>query len=203
MEHIQAVFHDVIGRLDALGPWGPLAFIGVYVAATFVFVPIILMFFAAGILFGVWMGFAVVGIGSVISACLFFLAGRYLSRGWVLKKISKNPKVKKLDDAVSHEGWKMVALLRLTSILPFWVINYGLGLSKIPLSHFAIATAIGMAPGILLNVWIGSYVGEVIFQGNPLNRTPAEWLLVGVSFIAMIVLGCKATFMVKKILNSK
>lgn len=202
MPDIQAYFQQVFITLQSFGPWGVLVFIVVYVAGTLVFIPIILMFVAAGALFGIAGGFLAVSIATVISATGFFLAGRHFSRGWMLTKIATNPKIRKLDDAVTREGWKMVFFIRMSPILPFWVINYGLGLSKIPVLDYMMATWLGMAPGMLLYVCIGSFAGDMVLTGGATHRQPIEWAFMAIGMVIAVTFGIKGSLAIRRILRS-
>jgi uncharacterized membrane protein YdjX (TVP38/TMEM64 family) len=66
---------------------------------------------------------------------------------------------------VEAEGWRSVAFLRLVPVFPYNIVNYLLGLTRIPLHHYLIATVVFMAPSTLAYTWIG-YAGREIMQGD-------------------------------------
>ncbi|NIP97526.1 MAG: TVP38/TMEM64 family protein, partial [Akkermansiaceae bacterium] len=72
---------EYIEGLDPL--FATITFAGLYVAATLLFVPGLLITMAAGLLFGVVKGTAIVSIASVAGSSLAFLVGRHLARRWV------------------------------------------------------------------------------------------------------------------------
>ncbi len=191
----------ILNLFDSLGAFRPWVFILIYMIATTFFVPTIVFNLIAGVLFGVPAGFLLVSFSSVISEGGLFLAGRYLSRGWILKKVATTKKTQALYDAVAEGGWKMVILVRLSTALPFSVVNYALGLSQIRFSHYLAASWIGMIPGMLLNVYMGALVGRIIFEGHR-QKTPAEWILFAVGLIVMLVMTIYASVVVKKVLDA-
>jgi len=201
MTWLQALFQHTFNMLEGLGIFGSLVFVPLYILGTLIFVPNPIMALAAGALFGIPAGFLIVSTSSTLSAAGVFLAGRSLSRKWILKKIALNEKTRKLDDAVTHEGWKMVALLRQTAILPFSIMNYALGLSKITFKKYILASWIGMMPGQILYVYLGSIAGEMVFEGHQRQKTITEWVFFALGLIVTIGMGIYAAKRVKKILG--
>lgn len=202
MTHLQALCQYLFNIIEGLGALGSLVFVPLYILGTLIFVPNPILALAAGALFGVPIGFLLVSVSSTLSAGGIFLAGRSLSRKWVLKKIALNKKTKVLDDAVTKEGWKMVALLRQTAILPFSIMNYALGLSKITFKNYVLASWIGMMPGQILYVYLGSIAGEIALKGHQRQKTLAEWLFLVLGLIVTIGISVRATLVVKKALRT-
>ncbi len=142
--------------VEALGIWGPLVFIGLYVAACVFFVPGSALTLGAGALFGVVRGSILVSVASTLGATAAFLVGRYFARDWVARKIEKNPKFAAIDRAVAREGWKIVGLTRLSPAFPFSLLNYAYGLTHVGLRDYVLASWIGMMPGTVMYVYLGS-----------------------------------------------
>ena len=97
-----------------------------------------------------------ISLGSTLAATCAFLLGRTLARGWVEARMEKQPLFKALDAAVAENAFKIVLLTRLSPLLPFVVLNYAYGLTKVKLRDFVLASWIGMLPGTLLYIYIGS-----------------------------------------------
>jgi uncharacterized membrane protein YdjX (TVP38/TMEM64 family) len=200
----QDLFRQILHAIESMGTLGFFAFVPFFVVASLFFVPNPVLAFAAGALFGLPAGFAVASASSLLSAGALFLAGRYFSRGWIAEKIEANEKLKAVDDAVSREGWKMVALLRFTAVLPFTAMNYGLGLSKIKFTHYLAASWAGMAPGVLLYVYFGSLAGNMAAAGTGRReKSPAEWVLLGAGVLATVGVSLYASWVVKNALKKK
>ena len=61
-----------------------------------------------------------------------------------------------LDRAVATEGWKIVGLTRLSPAFPFTLLNYAFGLTQVSLRDYVFASWIGMMPGTVMYVYLGS-----------------------------------------------
>jgi uncharacterized membrane protein YdjX (TVP38/TMEM64 family) len=173
---------DAIGRMGALAP---IAFIAVYIAACVLFIPGSILTIGAGVLFGVAWGSVYVSIASIAGATCAFLIGRYLARDWVAAKIESNQKFRALDEAVAREGWKIVGLTRLSPVFPFNLLNYAFGLTRVSLRDYFFASWVGMLPGTVMYVYIGSIAGDLAratSQPNPPSAT--RWALNLIGFAA-------------------
>lgn len=156
------------------GAAGQAAFVALYVAATVLFVPGSVLTLGAGAVFGLWRGFFLVSVGSTLGACAAMLVGRYFLRDWVSRRLASFPVFEAVRSAVAAEGWKVVALTRLSPVLPFVLLNYAYGLTEVRFKEYALASWLGMMPGTLLFVYLGAAAGEVARSGER-ARTPAEW----------------------------
>ncbi|MEG4418961.1 TVP38/TMEM64 family protein [Microcoleus sp. LAD1_D5] len=202
--NFQGILKNVLESIASLGPWGPAAFILIYIVATVLFIPGSLLTLGSGVLFGVVGGSICVSIGSVLGATCAFLVGRYLIRDWVSKQIEGNQKFKAIDSAVASEGWKIVLLTRLSPIFPFNLLNYAFGVTQVSLKDYFLASWIGMIPGTVMYVYIGSLAGSLAALGSSgRSRTAAEWTLYGIGLLATIALTVYATRLAKKALDEK
>jgi uncharacterized membrane protein YdjX (TVP38/TMEM64 family) len=162
-------------------------FVLVYVAATVLFLPGSILTLGAGALFGVVKGSIVVSISATLGATAAFLVGRYLAQDWVARKIEGNPRFKAIDEAVAHEGWKIVGLTRLSPVFPFNLLNYAFGLTRVSLRDYFFASWIGMMPGTVMYVYLGSLAGDLAAVGaGQGGRTPAPWALYVVGLLATV-----------------
>ena len=202
--NLQGILKNALESIASLGPWGPAAFILIYIVATVLFIPGSLLTLGSGVLFGVVGGSVCVSIGSVLGATCAFLTGRYLTREWVSKQIEGNQKFKAIDYAVASEGWKIVLLTRLSPIFPFNLLNYAFGVTQVSLKDYFFASWIGMIPGTVMYVYIGSLAGSLAALGSQgRSRTAAEWALYGIGLLATIALTVYATRLAKKALDEK
>jgi uncharacterized membrane protein YdjX (TVP38/TMEM64 family)/rhodanese-related sulfurtransferase len=151
------------GGIRELGPFAPLAFIGAFALATVLFVPGSLFGLAGGVLFGPLWGAVWNLAGGTMGATIAFLAARFIAGDWIAAKAGG--RLKTVLAGVEAEGWRFVALTRLVPIVPFNVLNYVLGLTRIPLWHYTLATAACMAPGALAYAWLG-YAGRAAMVGD-------------------------------------
>jgi len=142
---------------------GPLVFMLVYAIATVFFLPGSVLTLAGGALFGPVMGTFFNLTGATIGAVLAFLVARYLASDWVEQKTGG--RLKQLKQGVEGEGWRFVAFVRLVPLFPFNLLNYALGLTRIRLSHYLIATYLFMLPGAIAYTYLG-YAGREAVAGS-------------------------------------
>ncbi|MDX2018997.1 MAG: TVP38/TMEM64 family protein [Deltaproteobacteria bacterium] len=141
-----------------LGALGAVVFGVAYVLATVFMLPGSVLTLGSGFLYGPLLGTLVVSPASVVGATLAFLVGRFVARGWVAKKLAGRPRFAALDKAIGEGGFKIVFLLRLSPILPFNLLNYSLGLTRVSLPAYIAGSLVGMLPGTFLYVYLGSLV---------------------------------------------
>lgn len=139
-----------------LGVFGMLVFALVYAVAAVLMVPGSLLTLAGGATFGLLPGFATILVGATLGALLAFLVSRHLARRRVEAWVKTNPKFNAIDRAVAREGWKIVALTRLSPVFPFNFQNYAYGLTSVSFWQYAVASALGMIPGTFLYVYLGT-----------------------------------------------
>ncbi len=127
------------------GALGPLLYIAIYAAATTLFVPGALFGLAGGVLFGPVWGTVWNLAGATIGAALSFLIARYLAADWVARRAGGF--LQRLIAGVEAEGWRFVAVTRLAPFVPFNLLNYALGLTRIRFDQYVVASLVCMAPG--------------------------------------------------------
>ena len=198
--HVQDWLKEALDWIGKLGPWGPVIFVGLYVVATVLFVPGSVLTLGAGAVFGVVLGSVCVSISATLGATAAFLVGRYLARDAIARKLEKHERFAAIDRAVAAEGWKIVFLTRLSPVFPFTLLNYAFGLTRVRLSHFVLASWIGMMPGTVMYVYLGSLVN--VGAGHR-QRTVGEWVLYGVGLLATMAVTVFVTRLAKKALAKK
>jgi uncharacterized membrane protein YdjX (TVP38/TMEM64 family)/rhodanese-related sulfurtransferase len=149
--------------LGSLGPWAPVGYMALYALGTVAFVPGAIFALAGGALFGPLWGSLWNLLGATLGATLAFLVARYLVGDWVERKAGGL--LKRVIDGVDAEGWRFVAFVRLVPLFPFNLSNYVLGLTRIPLHHYVIATLICMVPGAVAYTWLG-HAGRGALSGE-------------------------------------
>lgn len=192
----------VAAWIDAFRVWvkqqgllGHLFFIAIYVVAAVVLAPASALTLAAGFAFGL-AGFPTVVIGATLGAGAAFLIGRYLARGWVERQMAGSPTFRAIDKAIESEGWKIVGLMRLSPLVPFNLQNYFFGATKVGFWPYLITTLVGIMPGTLLYVWIGSLGASAGMTGGEGDSTATVKL-------AALTAGLIATAAVTVIISRK
>lgn len=153
---IEAAIHN-------LGLWGPIALVLLFALGTVLFVPGTLFGLAGGALFGPLWGTILNLAGATLGATAAFLVARYMASDLVRRKTGT--RLARLIKGVEAEGWRFVAFARLVPLIPFNLLNYSLGLTRIPVVAYILASLICMMPGALAYAWLG-YAGREAFAGN-------------------------------------
>lgn len=188
--------------VEGLGALGPLVFIAGYAAAVVAFVPGSLLTLAGGALFGLVDGVLCVFTAAVLGSTLSFLLARHVARASVARRIEGDARFRAIDRAVGEEGRKIVFLLRLSPVFPFTLLNYALGLTRVGLVDYLVAS-FGMLPGTILYVYAGKLGGDVAAAagGLPTERGPADWALLVVGLVATAVVTLRITRIARRALD--
>ena len=169
------------------GIWAPLLFMAVYAVAAVLFLPGTLLTLAGGALFGPVLGTLYNLTGATIGATLAFLIARYLASDWIAERTGG--RLKQLINGVEDEGWRFVAFTRLVPLFPFNLLNYALGLTRIKLSHYLLATYTCMLPGAMAYTYLGYAGREAVGGGEGLIQKAllALALLAVVAFLPRLI----------------
>lgn len=200
----QDLLRSALQWIESVGIIGGIAFIAIYIIATVAFLPGSILTLGAGVVFGVLLGAVYVFVGATLGAIAAFLVGRYLARGWISKKIEGNQKFAAIDKAVAKEGFKIVLLTRLSPVFPFNLLNYAFGITGVSLRDYALGS-VGMIPGTIMYVYIGSLAGDLARIGTesqPTNPT-IQWAIRIIGFIATVAVTVYVTRIARKALAEK
>ncbi|MGD2119680.1 MAG: VTT domain-containing protein [Chromatiales bacterium] len=149
--------------ITAAGIAGPLLFMALYAVGTVLFLPGALITLAGGALFGPVLGTLYNLTGATLGAALAFLIARFIGAAWVQQRSSGFSK--RLLQGVEAEGWRFVAFTRLVPLFPFNLLNYALGLTRIPFWQYLVTTWICMLPGAIAYTYLG-YAGREALAGS-------------------------------------
>ena len=149
-----------------MGAWAPLAYISLFALAAVLFVPGSILSLAGGGLFGPVWGTAYALLGATVGATLAFLAARYLASDWVVA--TAGGRLKQLAEGVEAEGWRFIAFVRLVALFPFNLVNYALGLTRVRLLDYSLASLVSMAPGAIAYTYLGCAGREAVAGGDAL-----------------------------------
>jgi len=174
--------------VDSLGVWGPVVFVIGYAVATVAFVPGVVLTLAAGAIFGLVEGTLWVFVGATLGASSAFLIGRYVARGAVERRLEGKERFRAIDGAVGRHGFKIVALMRLSPVFPYNLLNYALGLTRVRFVDYLLA-CFGMIPGTFLYVYYGKLIGDVaaVASGAQVERGWEYWTFLGAGILATVV----------------
>lgn len=176
-----------IAWVRSLGPAGAAVYVCLYIVACILLVPGSLLTLGAGFLYGVGPGTALVSVASTLGATAAFLLGRYVARDRVARALAAHPRFAALDAAVADQGFRLVLLTRLSPLFPFNLLNYAYGLTRIPVGKYVLASWVGMLPGAVVYVYLGSLAADLAALGTVAAPTGAVgWVVRGAGLLATV-----------------
>ncbi|MFN0055771.1 MAG: TVP38/TMEM64 family protein [Planctomycetales bacterium] len=201
-ERLEALL-ELIQRLDR---WGPVAVGAAFIPACLLFLPgspltLFGGFAFGGTLTGLIQVTVAVSLGSTLGAALSFLTGRYVAREWVAARVAARPAFRAIDAAVGREGFRIVLLTRLSPVFPFNLLNYGFGLTGVSFRDYCLASWIGMLPGTILFVYVGSTTRQLadVLAGRA-EQSVAQRVLFYVGLAATLLVTMAITRMARRAL---
>jgi pyruvate/2-oxoglutarate dehydrogenase complex dihydrolipoamide dehydrogenase (E3) component/uncharacterized membrane protein YdjX (TVP38/TMEM64 family) len=149
------------GARYAADPFLTIAlFMAIYVAVTAASLPgAAILTLAAGALFGLVAGTAIVSFASTIGATLAFLVSRHLFRDTVKTKFGARLKI--IDQGMERDGAFYLFSLRLVPAFPFFIVNLLMGLTAIRTWTFYWVSQIGMLLGTIVYVNAGTQLARI------------------------------------------
>jgi uncharacterized membrane protein YdjX (TVP38/TMEM64 family)/rhodanese-related sulfurtransferase len=168
-------------RARELGLFTPVTHVVLFAMGTILFVPGSLFGLAGGALFGPVLGTLLNLLAASLGATIAFLIARYLAEDRVRQVLDRG-RLERLLAEVEAEAWRSVAFVRLVPIFPFNLLNYALGLTRIPLGSYVLASVISMLPGTFAYTWLG-YAGR---QALARNDAALSYGVLGLSLLAAI-----------------
>jgi len=168
-------FHNIEATLSKYSNIAPMIYIVIFAVAPLTFFPSSILVVMAGRFFGFGWGFVYTLVGALLGSSIAFM----ITRGFVTlpKYIANNRQIKTFSDKTS---FKVILLMRFVPIIPFDVISYGAGLSKISYFEYALASFIGVIPGVVIYTNIGA-------QSFDLNSTSFYIAVTALVVFALIM----------------
>lgn len=182
---------EQLARLNEQYPVAvPVAYVVAVTIATVALFPGWISMMLGGLLFGLLPGLPFALFGITAGAFGAFLAGRALGRTWVEQRMGDNLKLQALDEAVNAQSFYIVFLTRFAIVLPFNVLNYAFGLTRVSALTYVVATALGMLPAVLMYVYLGTLADDfsAILAGDVRPASGAYWIaVVAIVTIAVVI----------------
>ena len=113
----------------------------------------------AGALFGQALGLLVFLISLIIGDTLAFLVARYVARDWVLRRFGS--RLAPIRQAADRDGSYYLLGARLMAVVPYFVVNWGMALTSMPLRVFAPVSFLGLMPAAFIYVNAGTHLAEI------------------------------------------
>mgnify|MGYP003586232638 CR=1 FL=1 len=157
-----------IDRLEAFvlswGAWAPLLYVLLCIAAVVLLSPATPLLILAAV-FGAAWGIVYATVGLTLGVSASFLLARYFFRPAVQRLLGNHPMMRRIDEGVVREGWRILMITRLVPIFPFNLQNYAYGLTRIPFLVYAVVSLFCMLPYIAAYAFVG---GSLISgRGDP------------------------------------
>jgi uncharacterized membrane protein YdjX (TVP38/TMEM64 family) len=173
-----------------------------YIPAAVLFVPASVLTLGAGFVFGVAKGTVIVSLGSTAGAAAAFIVARTAGHDWVVGRLARYPAVDAIGRAVESEAFKVVLLTRLSPLFPFNLLNYAFGLSSVPFKTYLLASWIGMLPGTLMYIYLGSAAQSVaaLLSGD-LRRTSGQQAMFAAGLVATVAVTTIVTRAARRVLR--
>jgi uncharacterized membrane protein YdjX (TVP38/TMEM64 family) len=190
--HDYLTWESVRAHRDAARAWAgerpvtaAAAFTAAYVAVAGLSIPVgWVLTVAGGMLFGMLRGGVLVSFAAAAGATLAFLASRYVVRDFARRHFGRW--LAAFDRGLERDGALYVILLRLTPLVPYFAINAGFGLTRLPARTFWWATQVGMLPVTLAYLYVGTQLGRIESPGEVLTPpVVAAFALLGMLPLAV------------------
>jgi pyruvate/2-oxoglutarate dehydrogenase complex dihydrolipoamide dehydrogenase (E3) component/uncharacterized membrane protein YdjX (TVP38/TMEM64 family) len=156
------------------------AYFLVYVLATALSIPgAVVITLAGGAIFGLWQGSLIVSFASTVGATLAFLASRFLLRDWVEARFGQ--RLADIHLGVDREGGFYLFTLRLIPVVPFFLINLLMGLTRMKVWTYYWVSQIGMLAGTAVYVNAGTQLAQLeSLQGILSPALLVSFVLLGI-----------------------
>jgi uncharacterized membrane protein YdjX (TVP38/TMEM64 family) len=143
---------------ESLGAWALLVYLPLFVLANFVITWPILAG-ATGLLFGTWAGFPLALVGVTLASLVQMgisrrLAGEHF--GGLLPE-----RTRALEDFLTQNGAVAVMESRIVPLLPWGIVNYSAGLTKLRFGQLALGTVVGGGPKVFAYVALGGSLSDL------------------------------------------
>lgn len=156
--HPQHVLRPLVEHTREAGALGP-ALLGVlYLPAALTGVPLALLTFTAGWLFGPTIGFLLAVPACTAGSCAAFAVGRTLAGDPRFLARGSGGIARVARQLGTKQGFWAMVLLRLVPFTPFSVLNFAFGATPISPGTYALATFVGSIPACLASSYAGAWL---------------------------------------------
>lgn len=184
------------------GTAGLAGFALIYMMGAILFLPGFILTLGAGAVFGLVRGTLAVWAGATLGAAASFLIARYFAREKVALWLQDRRDLDSLDAALGRHGARVVLLARLSPLLPYNLLNYFFGLTRVGFWTHLLASWAGMLPGIVLYVYLG-FAGRAIAGRAAGPGVGSGWDVIfwGMALIATSTLALTLATIARKALS--
>ncbi len=159
--------------------------------------PIAALSLTAGLAFGEVWGAVYLMTGALLGTSATFLISRYFGRSLVDRLLKG--KFKTLDDKLEKNGFMTILFFRVVPLVPYEVLNYAAGLSKIKFKDYFLASLLGLIPGVVISAFLGGSLGDI----KSFKDVFAPKFLIAIGLMALIIAVPAVYQLIKMRLNKK
>ena len=141
----------------------PILFVAMILQALAIPIPSEFVLICGGAAFGLLSGWLVGALGSVVAAFIGFYISRKGGRAVAIRFVGERG-IEFADNWFNRWGVWAVLLGRIAPFIPFDVISYTAGLTKMKFRSFMIPTVIGTLPRALFYAFLGSYFSVTLME---------------------------------------
>jgi uncharacterized membrane protein YdjX (TVP38/TMEM64 family) len=178
--------HAIETWIMILGPWGLLAFIGLFILTTSFFVPDTVLCLIAGSLFGLGRGVILVTAGSLLAAILQYMLSREFLREGIQRRLSSRPALAAIQQNVILNEFRLQFLLRLTPMNPA-IINYLLGAAGVRFTGFMLAFP-ALIPNLAVEVYFGYVLRHAVQLAGRRSAGVHDIVIIGGVVVCIVVM---------------
>jgi len=149
----QCTPENVKAFVECYGVFSPVIYIILFTIVPLTLLPDSILAIAGGMCFGMVGGIIYTMIGASFGGALSFFLAKSLGHKVFNKFIKKD--ISNLENSIKNKGFVLVFVLRLIPLFPFDVISYAAGFSGVKFKDFALATILGIIPGVFVFINIG------------------------------------------------
>ena len=140
----------------------------IYVVLTTLSLPVALVLgLLSGFIFDLYSAIILISFASSFGATAAMLISRYLISDYINRKFLNE--ISLIDNEVNKHGAYYLFALRMSPIFPFFVINAAFGITKIKTLTFYLISQLGMLPGTIIIILIGSELNDFLIKGSPFS----------------------------------
>jgi uncharacterized membrane protein YdjX (TVP38/TMEM64 family) len=165
-----------------------LVYITLYWANTVSLLPPIgIMSLAAGFIFGPFWGTIGIMAGAFLGTSTTFIISRLLGRRFVDKLVKG--KGKEFEEKLNRKGFVTILFIRLVPLIPWEIVNYASGLSRIKYRDYIAATMLGILPAVLIQTFFADRISNFDIKDPTIIIAIAGFILL--IFVPTIYLALK------------
>ena len=192
------LFVDYLNWFGNNETFGITIFIMLYIVFGIIALPASFHKYLAGVIYGFGPGIVIAWFGSMIGAVAPFFLGKKWMNPYARRALENYPSLKGLEDEMAKEGSKVVALTRVSLVIPYGVLNYAYGATQIRFKDFIIGNFDMIVPSIMY-AWWGSQTMVTSKGIETAARTPFDFFVIGLSIIITILLIVKGKQIMDKL----